>query len=86
MEQAKHTGEALTSIARAVTTINDMNAMIASAAEQQSKVSEEINQNIVRISQLSESAATSMQEASQSSESLTQLANQLHNSMAKFTT
>jgi len=86
VEQAKHTGGALSSIASAVATINDMNAMIASAAEEQSKVSEEINKNIVKISQVSENTADIMQETAQSSESLTELSNQLHDSMAKFST
>ena len=54
VEKAAETGEALGQIEQAVTAINDMNLHIASAAEQQSSVAEEINQNVVAISQSTE--------------------------------
>jgi len=53
VEQAEQTGEALHSIYDAIKQINDMNIQIASAAEQQSSVAEEINSNTVRIKDLS---------------------------------
>ncbi len=53
VEQAEQTGEALHSIYDAIKRISDMNIQIASAAEEQSSVAEEINTNTVRIKDLS---------------------------------
>ena len=47
------TGRALAAIAEAVVIINDRNAQIASAAEQQSLATTEINRNVNNISHLS---------------------------------
>ena len=58
-DTAAKAGEVLNSITGAVTNINDMNALIASAAEEQNAVAEEINRNIVNISQSSEHSAES---------------------------
>ena len=49
--EAARTGEAINEIEHSITAINDMNVLIASAAEQQSTVAEEINQNIMSIKQ-----------------------------------
>lgn len=57
VEQANRAGESLGSITGAVATIREMNAQIASAAEQQSAVAAEINRNIMRISQLANASA-----------------------------
>lgn len=57
VDQAGQAGKALEEITAAVAIIRDMNIQIASAAEEQSAVSEEINRNIVNISQVSEQNA-----------------------------
>jgi methyl-accepting chemotaxis protein len=57
VEQAAEAGVALETITDDVDTINMMNSQIATASEQQSAVAEEINQNIVRISQVTEETA-----------------------------
>lgn len=49
VEYVTNAGEALANIVGEVVKINDMNTMIASAAEEQSAVAEEINRNITNI-------------------------------------
>jgi len=49
VEYVTNAGEALANIVGEVLKINDMNTMIASAAEEQSAVAEEINRNITNI-------------------------------------
>ncbi len=52
VQMAGEAGTALRGITEAVDTVNDMNAQIASAAEEQTAVAEEINQNVINISQV----------------------------------
>jgi methyl-accepting chemotaxis protein len=54
VEQAAAAGTSLETITAAVGTISDMNAQIATAAEEQSVVAEEINLNITSISDMSD--------------------------------
>ncbi|QKQ26469.1 methyl-accepting chemotaxis protein [Candidatus Reidiella endopervernicosa] len=56
-EQVEAAAESLAMIAGGVSGINDMNSQIAIAADEQSKVAEDINRNIVNISQLAEQAS-----------------------------
>ncbi|MEW6990566.1 bacteriohemerythrin [Colwelliaceae bacterium 6441] len=58
VEQVKQAGESLSSIATSVNGINDMSLQIATAAEEQSCVAEEIAQSIVTISDVADSAAS----------------------------
>lgn len=84
--QAEHAGESLAVISRSVTSINDMNAQIASVAEQQSAVAEEINNNFRRITDVSEKAEAGSQSISSLSTELNQLAETLQQSISKFQT
>lgn len=52
VEQANLAGESLRTINDAVTSITDMNTQIASAVEEQSCVSNEVNQSVVTVSQI----------------------------------
>lgn len=52
VEQAEQAGNALASIRSSVETISDMTHHIASAVEEQSSVSAEVNRNVVNVSQL----------------------------------
>lgn len=63
VEQAKETGDALDQIYDAIKRINDMNIQIASAAEEQSLVAEEINTNTVKIKDLSVQVSDSAEQA-----------------------
>lgn len=54
VEQAEQASEALSHIAGAVDTISSMNTLIATAAEEQSQVADDIDQRIVSISNVAE--------------------------------
>ncbi|MCW8918423.1 MAG: methyl-accepting chemotaxis protein [Gammaproteobacteria bacterium] len=84
VEQVAQAGNALDSITRAVATINDLNAQIASASEEQSAVAEEINRNIVNISQVAEQTNQGAQQTSAASEELARLAEQLQGLVGQF--
>ena len=77
VEQATSAGTSLSSISSAVGLIDEMNAQIASAMKEQEVVADEVNRNIVRISDLAgrstaaaEHAATSSHHLSESSSNL----------------
>jgi len=63
-----------------------MNAQIASVAEQQSAVAEEINNNFRRITDVSDKAEAGSQSISSLSTELNQLAEMLQQSISKFKT
>ncbi|WP_428977844.1 methyl-accepting chemotaxis protein [Pseudomonas japonica] len=75
---------ALQRIGGAVAVITDMNLQIASAAEEQSAVAEEINGNVAGIRDVTESLSGQAQASAQISQSLNQLANQQRNLMEQF--
>lgn len=77
-------GDALGTIVNGITRINDMNAQIASAAEQQSAVSEEINQNVVKISQIAETSSVNAAQTQNASEELSRLSVDLQGLVSQF--
>ena len=82
--QAGQAGAALNSIATAIVRIDDMNTQIASAAEEQSAVAEEINRNVNNITQSVEMTAQGSRSIASSSEQLAQLANELQMRLRQF--
>ena len=72
--QAEEADAALMSITQAVSVINDMNIQIASAAEQQSAVAEDVNRNVANIGEVANEVADGAAESSQASAGLTRLA------------
>lgn len=84
VEQAEEADAALTSITQAVSIITDMNTQIASAAEQQSAVAEDINRNVTTIDSVAKSVASGAREASDASASLTKLAEQQRRLINQF--
>lgn len=65
VQQATQAESSLQVITTAVGTINDMNMQIASAAEEQSAVSEEINRNIHNISQVTNQTSEGVKQATE---------------------
>ena len=84
VEQAKQAGEALNEITQAVAAINDMNVQIASAAEEQTAVAEEINRNVVNITQIADETAEGAQETTDTSHTLAQMAVQSRGMISQF--
>ena len=76
--------EALNSIASIVSTISDMNSLIASASVEQKGTAEEINQNIVNISRISQQTSDDASSTKQTSRELTQLAVSLKQLVGQF--
>lgn len=84
VSHATQAGEALDAITASVATINAMNTQIASAAEEQNVVAEEINRNIVNISNITEEAAEGAGQTSGASQTLSQLSEELDALMSQF--
>ena len=86
VQQAAKAGDSLMSITQAVTTINDMNTQIASAAEEQHAVAEEINRNITNISEVAEMSAEGVHQSAAASDNLSHLSMQLNELVNRFKT
>ncbi len=84
VEYATKAGGSLATIAEVIENINDMSTQIAGAAEEQSVVAEEINRNIVSISDMAEQTAAGTENTAAASNELAQLATQLHNLVGQF--
>ncbi len=84
VEQASDAGSSLEAIAMAVTTINEMNVQIATAAEQQSQVAEEISRSVTNIRETAEEAAQTMRQTNDSTVELDQLAQELQDAVERF--
>ncbi len=84
VEQATEAAESLQAITQAVATITEMNIQIASASEEQSAVSEEINKNVTSISQISEQTASGAEQTTASANELARLASELQNLVSQF--
>jgi methyl-accepting chemotaxis protein len=84
VEQAAAAGEALQTINAAVERISSMNTQIASAAEEQSSVTEEINRSIVSINGVAEQSVTGAQHTAQASDDMARLAEQLKGLVERF--
>ncbi len=84
VEQAGEAGESLRTITSSVSTINDMNTQIASAAEQQTSVADEINRNVTEINHISETNAEGANQILTASENLNRLTDELNSVVNRF--
>ena len=86
VEQAASAGGSISTISQRIDTINDMNNQIASAAEEQTAVAEEINRNISNISHVSEETSLGAKNTADACHELLELANQLRSTVGSFRT
>ncbi len=86
VQEAGKVEQALGEIQAAVTTINDMNNQIASAAEEQTTVSETINQNVHQIVLIAQETAAGTQQASLITKQLAKLATELDQLVGSYRT
>jgi len=82
--QAQSANSALATIAQSVSGIDDLNMVIASAAEEQAQVAREVDRNIVRIRDLSVQTATGSEQTRIASQELSQLAAGLNTQVRRF--
>jgi len=84
VEHATRAGEVFRTINASVASINDMNAQIATAAEEQSSVAEEINRNISTITQAIEETTAAASQVTAASQELARLSGMLQSNVQKF--
>ncbi|QXI28378.1 methyl-accepting chemotaxis protein [Pseudomonas vanderleydeniana] len=83
--QATSANLALSSIVKSVAQIDERNLVIASASEEQAQVAREVDQNLVRIRDLSAQSAVRASQTTGASEALAQLAGELNGTIGRFT-
>lgn len=83
-EQAVQAGSSLDTMARLIATINGMNAQIASAAEEQTAVAEEINRSVHQIAESVESVASETQQSARTARDLHDLGDRLGGLVRQF--
>ncbi len=84
LEQAAATSQALTVIISSTSTISDRNMLIASAAEQQAQVANEVDRNLSSIRDLSTQSASGAQQTTVASNALAMLATDLNTMVQRF--
>ncbi|GGJ84183.1 methyl-accepting chemotaxis protein [Pseudomonas matsuisoli] len=82
--QANQAGQSLDAIARLIATINAMNAQIASAAEEQTAVAEEINRSVHQIAVAVDNVADETQQSARTTRDLSHLGERLRALVGQF--
>lgn len=85
VQQSQTTGHSLQAILGSVHTINEMNVLVASSAEEQSAVAEEVSKNIIRINQVSDQTVEDAKATTQATSTLSDQAEQLKSIVNEFT-
>lgn len=84
VELVAKAGAALETITDAINTITDMNHQIATASKEQSVVAEEINQNIVNISDVADMTSQGAQQSVEATEEMVQTIGNLDSLVVQF--
>lgn len=81
---ASQTNDALVGITESVLQISDMNTLVATAAEQQSQVTQDINRNVTNMSDIVNHTVTAISQSAMASNELSQLAEQQKQQLSFF--
>jgi len=84
VERINHATAALVTIEKSIGQIHDQVTQIATAAEQQSQVAEEINQNVVRIVDAAQRSDTGVTQTNEASHELARLGESLRDLVSQF--
>ncbi|MCK0162447.1 methyl-accepting chemotaxis protein [Marinobacter sp. S6332] len=84
VERINHATGALTTIENSIGQIHDQVTQIATAAEQQSQVAEEINQNVVRIVEAAQRSDAGVSQTNEASSELARLGERLRGLVSQF--
>ncbi|MDZ5604155.1 methyl-accepting chemotaxis protein [Pseudomonas sp. RP23018S] len=84
VELTRRAGGSLSTITRTVSSIQAMNQQIATAAEQQSAVAEEINRSVMNVRDISDQTAAASEQTASSSVELARLGSHLQGLVARF--
>ncbi|WP_299798457.1 methyl-accepting chemotaxis protein [uncultured Shewanella sp.] len=84
VDKSQQAGDALQQIMASIEQINALNAQIATASEQQSSVTEEINQNIINISDISDQTAAGAEQSNVATQELASLAESMQQEIAHY--
>ena len=84
VDQTATAGQSLEKITQAVSVINDMSTHIASAAEEQSSVSQEMHQNVSSISEMADRTSQGANENLSASQELARLAEHMQKLVGQF--
>ena len=83
-QQADRTSRALTTITDSIARISDMSTQIASAAEEQSVVAEQVSRSVVQINDTTEQTAAGAKETSEAGAELSRLSSALQSLVRQF--
>lgn len=84
VDKARAAGDSISKISDSIHSINHMMVQVATATEEQGSVTEELNGNIVRISEASDEVASGSDEIAKSCAELSLLATNMHDSVKQF--
>lgn len=84
LQKAGEAGSSLVSITQSIESISSMNTQIATSAQEQSSVANDINQNISSISVLADQSADGVTQSQNVSGKLSTLSNHLHSLVSQF--
>jgi methyl-accepting chemotaxis protein len=84
VSHASKAGDSFDAIVTAIATINDMNTQIASAAEEQTSVSDEISRNVLHINDFATRSAETAEQTQSAGDEVTQLARTLQQQVSRF--
>ncbi|MEO4046148.1 methyl-accepting chemotaxis protein [Pseudomonas sp. CAU 1711] len=84
VEASRHTGESLQVISQQIDHISDMNRQVATATEQQSSVTEEINRNVQSIADIAHTTTAEAKHCQEDCRTLRRLADDLASRMGSF--